>query len=218
MGVEEWNPALFPPVQEDLVVQFGQFFLVNDFKAGEADSLAFGNADFSLTVNEQISFGQGLAELDRVLGSGMVGFTKFQGIVGELRRLAVIVKKLLFPAFFDEIIIHIHAQGQLVAAGHFRENERVTADIGRDIGVWLPFLFIVQEQVFIVPQAQNGHGRGIAVRGEGNRVEMADLRHFDQIDRNGVHAFGEAEAEILLQGQIGMSLGVQRRRFCVKQG
>ena len=69
MCVDERQPAFFAEHQESLLVQLGKFLLVNNHKAGEINALVAANIDLGFTVHQNTGIGQGLGELNRLLGS-----------------------------------------------------------------------------------------------------------------------------------------------------
>ncbi len=142
----------------------------------------------------------------------MVALAELQGAVGGGGRLLVFEQ--LLAAFAQHFLVD--AQRQQTTVLVVGEDERIAADVGRDVAARLPLAFAVDEQVAFL-QADDGRRIGVVAADEGDRVVTGDQREFHQVHRDGVGFAGEREVADFTKAGFGMLAGVEQDRIAIEQ-
>ncbi len=218
MHEDKRQRARLAQAQELLVGQLVELVLVDGEIGADHILVAVRTAHGDLLIGEQIEILDDRAE---ALGRQMVlveGLTEFHRLVDGVGRLTLVEEREI------RLVAHqrrfpVDTQGQLGLILVLTEDERIAADIGRDVDRVGPLAVLGDKQVFLFLHAQHRNRHRRLGAGKHDRIMLEREIELDRVERHRMGTPGKIERMVdLFQAQLAVQRGREWLDLGVENG
>jgi len=215
MAIDEMQPAAPPPIEKELVRQGIEFRFVDYVEAAQGQLLAGAQHDARLVADEQPFGGERPHERRRRRVLGMELAAEADGVLQQLGRLTGGEERPL-GALDDEPRFLVDTDHELAAAGLLDKDERIAANIGRNVDIRRPSSVVADEKVLGVDEADDGKRRYRLGKAEDDGIDAHRRGKLAAIEDDRVGAASEAVIGRRKQRLAAVELAAQDPRPAIE--